>query len=333
MEEAARSCLLSYTTSATLCIQLAKGIGMNRMVGAWQVWLEKSLAPNTCKLYERTVLMLERDKAREGALETLETKHLLSWLHEKKGSTGTYANRVAALRSFYGYLFDQEQIPEDPSRRLEIPKQVRSAREPVRDLQAKLRELDDLDERVGRRVGESADMAVFLAQTGMRISDACALSLNPPVPHEISIPRGRRPDKVFELSPLARGALDRLGGRFGIGARALQRRFEKVGFHPDQLRHWHRVNLGDRELRDHQVESVLRMADPSSDEGVPPVRPVMTHPVAEDPLNVFGRFLKLAEEVTVVLVREARRQGKGWEEIAHALWIPEATAKERFSPS
>lgn len=302
------------------------------MVAAWQVWLKRTLAPNTCKLYERTVLILEREMATAGPVETLQTKHLLRWLHEKKGSTGTYANRVAALRSFYGYLFEQKEIPEDPSRDLEIPKQVRSAREPVRDLQEKLRQLNELDGRVGRRVGESADMAVFLAQTGMRISDACDLSLNPPVPAQISISRGRRPDKVIELSPLARGAMDRLGGRFGIGNRALQRRFQLVGFHPDQLRHWHRVNLGDLELRDRQAEPILR-----SQVGSPgPVESAQSERLSstgDEPLNVFGRFLKLAEEVTVVLVREARRQGKSWDEIGQALLIPEAAAKERFASS
>ena len=305
---------------------------MNRLVAAWQVWLHQRREPTTCKLYERTVLMLEREMGREGPLERLETKHLHSWLHEKRGSTGSYANRVAALRSFYGYLFDQKIIPEDPSRRLEIPKQVPSAREPVRDLKTKLRALDALDERVGRRVGESADMAVFLAQTGMRISDACALSINPPVPSQISISRGRKPDKVFELSPLARGAMDRLGGSFRIGARALQRRFEKAGFHPDQLRHWHRVNLGDRELRDPEVEAVFGGEEAPSLQRLESTRAdVETSSTAEDPLKVFGRFLKLAEDVTVVLVREARRQGRSWNEIGEALLIPEATAKERFA--
>ena len=308
---------------------------VNQNIAAWQTWLkhEKGREPGTCKLYERTVLMLERDMSQEGQVEALETKHLLSWLHMKKGSTGSYGNRVAALRSFYGYLFSRKMIPEDPSRRLEIPKRVPPAREPVRDLQAKLHALDQLDERVGRRVGESADMARFLAQTGMRISDACALSLNTPVPVQISIARGRRPDKIIELSPEARGAMDRLGGRFGIGARALQRRFEKADFHPDQLRHWHRVNLADRKLRDHEVESVFRNERPAFSESVNPIRPEGTGSLSDEPLSVFGRFLKAAEEVTVVLVREARRQGKSWEDIAQALLIPEAAVKERFASS
>lgn len=306
---------------------------MNRMVAGWQLWLQQRLAPNTCKLYERTILTLERDTSRVGPVDRLETKHLLSWLHEKKGSTGTYANRVAALRSFYGYLHDQDIIDDDPSRRLEIPKQSRSSREPVRNLHAKLAALDELDERVGRRVGESADMAVFLAETGIRISDACALSINRPVPAQISINRERGGSKEIELSPKARAALESLGGRFGIGARALQRRFEKAGFHPDQLRHWHRVNLADRELRDGHDELVPSGNGQSSREARPPTQEQVPGSSVEEPLGVFGRFLKAAEEVTVVLVREARRQGKSWEEIAQALLISEASARERFASS
>lgn len=228
---------------------------MNQWVTAWLTWLEheKDLAPSTRKLYERTLQMLARDLAKVGPLERLVTSDLRSWLHSKRGSTSSYGNRVAVLRSFYGYLFDRGVLKEDPTSSLDIPKRTPSAREPLRDLNAKLRALDELDEKVGRRVGESSDMAMFLAQTGLLISDACALSLKPPVPDKVSIPRHRRADKIVELNAEARAALDRLEGRFGIGARALQRRFEKAGFHPDQLRHWYRVNVAERGLRDAEV--------------------------------------------------------------------------------
>ena len=313
---------------------------MNQRVAAWLTWLEheKGREPTTRKLYERTVLMLERETAGSGPVEKLETGDLRAWLHTKSGSTASYGNRVAALRSFYGYLFERKMLLEDPSRRLEIPRRVSSAREPVRDLEAVLTVLDRLDERVGRRVGESRDMADFLAQTGIRISDACALTLTPPVPEQISIPRGRRPDRIVNLTPLARGALNRLGGRFGIGARALQRRFEKADFHPDQLRHWHRVNLAEPDLRDKAIEPGFRdfeasLADSSSIPGTTATTSPTDEggPAVGEPLSVVGRFLRMAEEVTVVLVREARKEGKSWDEIAHALLIPESIAKKRFA--
>ena len=315
---------------------------MNRWVAAWETWLEndRELAPSTCRLYKRYVESLERDMGRSGPLEKLSASDLRSWLHSTAGAAASYGNRVAALRSFYGYLTDvRSHLKENPAASLEIPKRAPGEREPVRDLKAKLLALDALDERVERRVGESSDIAIFLAQTGMRVSDACALSLKPPVPRTIAIPRRRGPDTIIELTDEARLALDRLGGRIGIGTRALQRRFEKAGFHPDQLRHWYRVNLADRDLRDSQVEPTLGRAasfseasTPRGNEGILITNdPQEQSPAASDALTAVGRFLRLTEDVASVLVREARRQGKTWEEIANALCIPEAVARDRFA--
>lgn len=308
---------------------------MNQRVAAWLTWLEheKGREPNTRKLYERTVLMLERETASIAPLEELQTSDLHAWLHSKSGSTGSYANRVAALRSFYGYLADRRMIVEDPTRRLEIPKRSPSAREPVRNLASRLAQLDELDSRVGRRVGESRDMAVFLAQTGMRISDACRLSVAPPVPESISLPRDRRPDKVIALSFEARDALTRLGGRFGIGARALQRRFEKAGFHPDQLRHWYRVNLAERDLRDDASEGGLASGSAEEPDSSPPA---ISDSVSkgfdsiDDPLGLLARFLETSEKAAASLVRDAIRQGMSWTEVARVLRVSERAARERF---
>ena len=310
---------------------------MEQWISAWLTWLEheKGREPTTRKLYERTVTRFAKDMSDVGPLESLTTTDLLAWLHEQGGSPASYGNRVAALRSFYGYLAERKLILDDPTRRIEIPKRVWTPREPVRDLEAKLSALDDLDRARDRRVGESRDMAVFLAETGMRVSDACRISVIPPSPSSIRISRGRKLDRVINLSPRARTALDNLEGRFGIGPRALQRRFEKVGFHPEQLRHWHRVNLADRHLRD-ETDSLpvsrpelhtSEPADVGSEETA-----VHKNPLRE-PLSAVGRFLSLAEDVVSVLVSEARRQGVDWDEIAAALSISATDARQRFASS
>lgn len=314
---------------------------MNSWVAAWVTWLEheQDLEPSTRRLYERTIQALDRDLPDGPPLEKLETKDLLTWLQRKSGSPGSYANRVSALRSFYGYLSKERGFLSDPSASLDLPKRAPSTREPVREIRSKLRLLDELDERVGRRVGESRDMAWFLAQTGLRISDACKLSLKRPVPAQLVISYRRRPDRVVKLNAEAQDALNRLGGRFGIGPRALQRRFEKAGFHPDQLRHWYRVNVADVELRDADTEggsipidAPVRETSPAEEQiSSDRAKSVGSGEQMVDPLTAVGRFLRLAEDVTSVLVREARRQGRSWEEIASALSIPEAAIKERFA--
>lgn len=306
----------------------------NKWVTEWRNWLEhdKELALGTCNLYERTIELLQGDTAAKGPVEDLHKKDLLAWLISKSPSTSSYGNRVIALRSFYGYLFRRGYRKDDPSITLNIPPRPPIVREPVRDLETKLQELDQLDQKVERRVGESRDMAVFLAETGIRISDACALSLKPPVPKAIAIPRRRRAEEVFELTDKARRALDRLGGRFGIGPRALQRRFEKVGFHPDQLRHWHRVQ---RELKTILPSPELSLLKDPSRMGVDDATSHAETPaekaMRDDPLVTVGRFLRLAEDVTAALVREALRSGKTWDEIANTLLIPETVAKQRFA--
>ena len=307
---------------------------MNKWISAWLTWLEheKGREPSTRKLYERTILGFERDTAHVAPLDRLTTADLLSWLHQKGGSAGSYGNRVAALRSFYGYLADRKSILEDPSRRLEIPKKPPSPRTPVRNLEQKLEVLDRIDGQRGRRVGESRDMAVFLAETGLRVSDACAVNVKLPVPSHITVPRGRL-ERVVDLSPTARGALERLGGRFGIGARALQRRFEKADFHPDQVRHWHRVNIADRHLRDdlqgkHESPLSVRSSEPDQ-QGRP--EQAVAQSQSEGTLFAVGRFWRLAEDVVSMLVAEARKQGKSWGEIAECLSMSPADAEKRFA--
>lgn len=317
---------------------------MQRRIAAWVSWLEddRQLAPSTCKLYERTILGLERDFSPTSQLEKLTPSDLRRWLHDRGGSPSSYGNRVAALKSFYGYLLATRRIPEDPTTSLDVPKRGPSTREPILDLEAVLTALDDVDRRAKdsgaaptRYVGESRDMAGFLAETGMRIGDACSLSLKPPIPSEIRIARRRRPDAIFKLNDEARASLDRLGGHFGIGPRALQRRFEKAGFHPNQLKHWYRINREDRELRDRRVEhgSAVAAAAQPEDRNLRLGRSSGMEGAATPTkaLEALGRLLRDAEEAAAVLVRDARRHGRSWAEIARALSISEGSARERFA--
>lgn len=221
---------------------------MNELISDWQRFLakEKGRAPNTILLYGRTLGTLQREV---GEPETLSTPELRSWLQAKGGSAGTVGNRISALKSFYQFLVRSGARDDDPSAELVSPKHRTPPRKPVEDLQGILMRLNQTDENANlwsvtqRRVGETRDMAVFLAETGLRISEAVAGDWPVPCPPEIVVTKGRKRETVV-VSKAARDAWDRLGGKWPVGARATQRRFEKADFHPHQLRHWHRLHKG-----------------------------------------------------------------------------------------
>jgi integrase len=211
----------------------------------WRRYLEseRELAPNTVKLYTRYIESLARETGEPTALKV---EDLRAWLHGKSGSAGTVGNRIAALKSFYQFLYRTGARADDPSSQLVAPKKRASPPKPVDDLEEVLTKLDELDRKanqegvIPRRVGESRDMAIFLAETGLRISDAVSCDWPVPCPSEVAIRVGRRKESLL-VSEAAREAWERLDGRWPVGARATQRRFEKAGFNPHQLRHWHRA--------------------------------------------------------------------------------------------
>ena len=218
---------------------------MSELVEEWRRYLsgERALAPATVTLYTRYLESLAREA---GDPLALDTDALRGWIQGKRGSAGTVGNRISALKSFYQFLVRTGARAEDPSLPLVAPKHRPAPGKPVQDLDEVLDKLDEVDRRanasgaVTRRIGESRDMAIFLAETGLRISDAVACEWPVPCPPGVPIRVGRREEKL-EISQPAREAWDRLGGRWPLGARATQRRFEKADFHPHQLRHWHRA--------------------------------------------------------------------------------------------
>lgn len=218
------------------------------MLRDWQNFLTINLgrAASTRRLYLRNVEQLRDDM---GDPTTLTTDDLRAWLHRKGGSAGTVSNRITTLKSFYGYLVKAGVRIDDPSRPLEAPSRSVAPPDQISDLDRVLNLLDNTDRRANefsgeqkRRVGESRDMAVFLAETGMRISEAVVCEWPVPCPPIVTtIGKGHKETTVSVSEP-AREAWNRLGGKWPTGARATQRRFEKAGIHPHQLRHWHRAN-------------------------------------------------------------------------------------------
>lgn len=236
--------------------------------------VEKSLSPNTIKLYSRTVQEVMRDV---GPLEQIDTDQIRVWLHNRGGQDGTTANRISALRSVYKFMARSKLRIENPMEAIDSPKSKPGIPKPIKDIEAKLDLLDEQDRKVyahlapraqhERPIGQSRAMAVFLLETGLRIHEAVAMKLEVPCP-EIMVLTGKgRKEALLPLTAEARAAADFLNGEWPIGARATQRRFEKAGFTPHQCRHTLGCTLAESGADLGEIQDLLRHSNPSTTKG------------------------------------------------------------------
>ncbi len=193
------------------------------MLRAWKTWarVESGLSPRTIEAYERELRRLGP------GLPHLHTDDLRRVLHERAGSPSTVARRVAAFRSFYGFLIRTGKRTDDPTAGLDRPRVTRGLPRPVANHESRIASLGS----------PFAEIAVLLLETGLRISEACALEVPIPIPGQIRVRGKGGKDRVVPLSGQARRALAILGGRVEPSARTIQRHFAAAGFTPHRLRH------------------------------------------------------------------------------------------------
>lgn len=209
-------------------------------------WVEnmerRGFSPNTIRLYRRSVAEAYHDL---GPLPHLEMEDLEPWVLGKGGRAGTIANRISALVCFYRWLTRTKRIKANPATEIERPKQPKRNPKPIEDLENALQRLWEADERanergsIPRRVGETPDMVSFLCYTGLRIHEAVKCDWPVPCPDEAFLIGKGNKEELMQIHAKAREAWDRLGGKWPIGARATQRRFERAGITPHMCRHWH----------------------------------------------------------------------------------------------
>lgn len=281
---------------------------MSDVLRDWQNYLKINLgrAASTRRLYLRNVEQLRDDM---GDPTTLSTDDLRAWLHRKGGSAGTVSNRITTLKSFYGYLVKAGVRIDDPSRPLEPPSRRIAAPDQIADLDRVLALLDQTDRRANefggeqkRRVGESRDMAVFLAETGMRISEAVVCDWPVPCPPIVTVIGKGHKETAIAVSDAAREAWDRLDGKWPTRARATQRRFEKAGIHPHQLRHWHRANR----LRSESAKISQDASDSLAGEQPPTVLDEVTATYRNQELALVASFLT---DLAAVLAKRSESGG------------------------
>lgn len=189
------------------------------------------LSPNTIKMYRRVVEVFASEVP--GWFDAPE-ETIQAWLEEKGGEPGTFCNRVSALNNFYRWAKKSKLRIDNPCTELDKPKIHKGIPKPVRDIETVLQEMDRQDALantygpIPRTVGETRAMAIVLANTGLRIHEAVALNLPVPCPAKITLIGKGKKEAFVRFNEKAREAMDFLGGKWPIGARATQRRFEKV---------------------------------------------------------------------------------------------------------
>jgi site-specific recombinase XerD len=185
--------------------------------------IERRLAPLTCSAYERDVGACIAFVERQGVVTASEVRpadlrRFLADESTRRPSPSSQARTVAALKCFFRFLLEDEQIDRDPAQVLRTPKKrealpnVLDRRELVRLLDAT--ERDDVWKRKhdGKRERDGLLLALF-AYAGQRRSELLGLDWQA-VDLERRLLKVRRakggPTADRADPPCARGALRRL---------------------------------------------------------------------------------------------------------------------------
>jgi integrase/recombinase XerD len=220
----------------------------------YRLWLgvERALATGTVEIYCRELELVADSSGRP--VEDLGHMELRQYLLAAGGSPATLARRIAACRSFYRFLIRTERRADDPTLRLARPKVRRGLPRPV----------DRLPELVAALEPPARHIAELLAETGLRLSEACSLSVELPCPDAVLVRGKGGKERWVPLSVAARAALDALGGRVPWPPRRIQRRFAQAGFSPHRCRHTFASRLAEAGVDLSVIQDILGHASPET---------------------------------------------------------------------
>lgn len=243
------------------------GRGNLALIDSWVLSLH-SKSPRTVDLYTREVTRFADWLDAEGRTGDLlrvtrrDAEGYITALRELGRSPSTIRSRWIALRSFYNWCLEEDELDASPLAKVRVPKPDPPPPEvvPVDDLRLLLKACE------GRTFEDRRDAALlrFLVATGLRASEACALAvddidLRNRVVH-VRHGKGDR-SRLVRFDPATAAALDRYrrararhrhagSPRFWLGFRGpltrkglgpiLDKRCAQAGIghvHPHQLRH------------------------------------------------------------------------------------------------
>jgi integrase/recombinase XerC len=201
---------------------------MQDVVAQYLTWIEseRGLLPNTVKAYAREIRSLEASCSTP--IEEMTTAEIRAHMNARGGAPATRARRFAAITSFFRYVVRILELrDDDPTLRLSRVKVRPGVPKPLEDKAGTFAKLKPIDQLI----------AIFLAETGLRISEACSLNVQTPVPDVVRVTGKGDKVRLVPLEPVARAALDWLGGSMPHSVRTIQRRFQAAGFTPHRCRH------------------------------------------------------------------------------------------------
>lgn len=91
---------------------------------------QRNYSPHTIKNYRRDLLEFDNYLTRDGQdrsvdpakIDHISIRDFLSHLHQKKNAKSSMARKLAAIRSFYRFLYSQGRVPANPARLVRNPR-------------------------------------------------------------------------------------------------------------------------------------------------------------------------------------------------------------------
>lgn len=117
------------------------------------------------------------DRQKWAEVDRATIKDYVSYMREQPYASSSVARKVAAIKSFFHYLHDEEQLPQDPTQKIDSPKVKKR-------LPTTLTE-DDVTRLLGAPASQKTpknlrDMALLylLYATGMRVTEVVSLQMS-----------------------------------------------------------------------------------------------------------------------------------------------------------
>lgn len=152
------------------------------------------------------------------------------WILHRGGAPSTVVVRLAALKAYCKFL----RIP-NVTEDIDRPKRAKLLPRPIPNREVVLARLEPSFRAV----------AVFLLETGLRISEACSVSVDLPVPDDLNVVGKGSKERIVPLNDAAKEALTFLGGRIPFKVRAIQASFRAAGFKAHACRHTYASDLAE----------------------------------------------------------------------------------------